>query len=140
MGGRFGHGGLRAHRRLRCTCSAGSGNGLPPGDGKAPREEPRHGRSFSCGEPQLLEEEVRRIFGYFDRTMEEIQAADPDGSQDLLRAIRGERDRRLTETLERFDPKARASLCAIRAIQTPIARVRLRFLGGAPIEGTLDAW
>src|SRR2546428_5532772 len=27
-----------------------SGNGLPPGDGKAPREEPRHGRSFSCCE------------------------------------------------------------------------------------------
>jgi len=95
---------------------------------------------FRAASLQLLEEEVRRIFGYFDRTMEEIQAADPDGSQDLLRAIRGERDRRLTETLERFDPKARASLCAIRAIQTPIARVRLRFLGGAPIEGTLDAW
>ena len=95
---------------------------------------------FRAASLQLLEEEVRRIFGYFDRTMEEIQAADPDGSQDLLRAIRGERDRRLTETLERFDPKARASLCAIRAIQTPMARVRLRFQSGAPIEGTLDAW
>ncbi len=88
----------------------------------------------------LLEEEVRRIFGYFDRTIEEIQTADPDGSQDLLRAVRGERDRRLAETLERFDPKARAALCAIRAIQVPTARVRLRLPGGVWVDATLDAW
>ncbi len=94
-------------------------------------------RAVSLG---LLEEEVRRIFGYFDQTIEEIQAADPDGSQDLLRAVRGERDRRLAETLERFDPKARASLCAIRAIHVPTALLRLRLPHGRGIDATLDAW
>ena len=96
--------------------------------------------AFRAASLGLLEEEVRRIFGYFDRTIEEIQAADPDGSQDLLRAVRGERDRRLAETVERFDPKASASLCAIRAIQVPIARVHLRLPQGRGIDATLDAW
>src|SRR5437879_1994913 len=96
--------------------------------------------AFRAASLHLLEEEVRRIFGYFDRTIEEIQAADPDGSQDLLRAVRGERDRRLAETLERFDPKARASLCAIRAIHVPTALLRLRLPHGRGIAATVDAW
>jgi hypothetical protein len=95
---------------------------------------------FRATSLRLLEEEVRRIFGYFDRTIDEIQAADPEGSQDLLRAVRGERDRRLSETLERFDPKARASLCAVRAIRVPTARVGLRLPGGTVTDATLDAW
>jgi hypothetical protein len=95
---------------------------------------------FRAANLHLFEEEVRRIFGYFDRTIEEIRAADPEGSQDLLRAIQGERDRRLSETLQRFDPVARASLCAIRAILAPTARVRLRLPDGARLEGTVDAW
>ena len=88
----------------------------------------------------LLEEEVRRIFGYFDRTMEEMREADPDASTDLLRAIQAERDRRLTETLERFDPKAKASLCSIRAVFVPTARARLGFAGDRWVVVTVDAW
>jgi len=95
---------------------------------------------FRTASLRLLEEEVRRIFGYFDRTIEEIRGADPDGSQDLLLAVQGERDRRLTETLERFDPKATASLCAIRAILTPTARIRLGFPGGRSADVSIDAW
>ena len=95
---------------------------------------------FRATNLQRLEEEVRRIFGYFDQTTAEIRAADPGGSEDLLRAIQAERDRRLTETLERFDPKAKATLCAIRAIVAPMARVRLRFSNHTLADVTVDAW
>jgi len=95
---------------------------------------------FRSASLRLLEEEVRRIFGYFDQTIESIREADPDASQDLLRAIQAERDRRLAETLERFDPKAKAALCAIRIIRTPTAHLRLGFPDGDSVDVTLDAW
>ncbi len=88
----------------------------------------------------LLEEEVRRIFGYFDRTIEGLRESDPGGSQDLLRAVMAERDRRLTEAVERFDPKASASLCSIRAILVPTARLAIEFPDGTRTESRLDAW
>src|SRR2546427_351253 len=88
----------------------------------------------------LLEEEVRRIFGHFDRTIEGLRESDPGGSQDLLRAVMAERDRRLTEAVERFDPKASASLCSIRAILIPTARLAIEFPDGTRIESRLDAW
>ena len=88
----------------------------------------------------LLEEEVRRIFGYFDRTIDGLRESDPGGSQDLLRAVMAERDRRLTEAVERFDPKASASLCSIRAILVPTARLEIEFPDGARTESRLDAW
>lgn len=95
---------------------------------------------FRAANLRLLEEEVRRIFGYFDRTIEEIREADPDGSHDLLLAVQGERDRRLTETLERFDPKATASLCAVRAILAPMVRIRLGLPGSRSADVSVDAW
>ena len=88
----------------------------------------------------LLEEEVRRIFGYFDRTIEALRESDPGGSQELLRAVMAERDRRLTEAVERFDPKASASLCSIRAILVPTARLRLDFPDDTGTEARVDAW
>lgn len=88
----------------------------------------------------FLEEEVRRIFGYFDRTLDEIRETDPGGSQDLIRAIMTERDRRLTEALERFDPAATATLCAIRAVFVPTARIRLAFPDRSDTETRVDAW
>ena len=88
----------------------------------------------------LLEEEVRRIFGYFDRTIDGLRESDPGGSQDLLRAVMAERDRRLTEAVERFDPKASASLCSIRGILVPTARLELEFPDGTRTESRLDAW
>jgi len=94
-------------------------------------------RSRSLG---LLEEEVRRVFAYFDNTLAGIREADPEGSQDLLRAVMAERDRRLAEAVERFDPKATASLCSVRAVFSPNARVRLEFQGGAIADINLDAW
>src|SRR6266581_3932869 len=87
----------------------------------------------------LLEEEVRRIFGYFDRTVSEIREADPDGSADLVRAVMAERDRRLAEALERFEPRATATLCSIRAVLTPSVRMRVR-LDDGDAEVRLDAW
>ena len=95
---------------------------------------------FRANNLRLLEEEVRRIFGYFDQTIDAIRASEPDGSPDLIRAVQAERDRRLTETLERFDPKASASLCAIRAIRTPTARVRFTWPDHNGAKVRLDAW
>ena len=94
-------------------------------------------RTWSLG---LLEEEVRRIFGYFDRTIDELRESDPSGSTDLIRTVMAERDRRLTEAVERFDPRASASLCSIRAILVPTARVQLEFPDGTRTESRLDAW
>src|SRR3989454_1201981 len=88
----------------------------------------------------LLEEEVRRIFGYFDRTIEGLRESDPGGSQDLLRAVMAERDRRLTEAVERVGPKASASLCSIRAILVPTARLGMEFPDGTRTRTKLDAW
>jgi hypothetical protein len=95
---------------------------------------------FRAASLRRLEEEVRRIFGYFDQTKEEVRAADPEGSGELIRAIEGERSRRLAETLERFDPIAKASLCSVRAVRVPTVRVRLSLPSGASSEATLDAW
>src|SRR5439155_12077336 len=47
---------------------------------------------------------------------------------------------RLTETLERFEPKAKATLCTIREIFAPMARVRLRFSNHTLADVTVDAW
>lgn len=96
--------------------------------------------SFRSSTLRLIEEEVRRIFGYFDRTIEEVQKSDPEGSLGLVHAIQGERDRRLTETLERFDPKAGARLCSVRAILVPMARVRLRVANQRAVDVFVDPW
>ena len=101
------------------------------------REDMARFRTRSLG---LLEEEVGRIFGYFDTTMTQMREADAEGSQDLLHAVAAERDRRLTEALERFDPKAGASLCAIRAVSVPTARVRLTVPDGTTADVKVDAW
>ncbi len=95
---------------------------------------------FRAKSLSLLEEEVRRIFGYFDRTMEEIRAADSDGAEDVIRAVGAERDRRLTEALERFEPKARASLCSVQAIVAPAARVRAVLPDGFSMDVRVDGW
>src|SRR6266571_2132194 len=100
------------------------------------RDEVERFRAKSLG---LLEEEVRRIFGYFDRTVSEIRDADPDGSADLVRAVMAERDRRLAEALERFEPRATAVLCSIRAVLTPSVRMRVPLVEG-DAEVRLDAW
>src|SRR3989442_4192261 len=85
------------------------------------------GERFRTRSPGLLEEEVRRIFGQFDLTIQGLRESDPGGSQDLLRAVMAERDRRLTEAVERFEPKAIPSLCSIRAILVPTARLAIEF-------------
>ncbi len=100
------------------------------------RDEVERFRAKSLG---LLEEEVRRIFGYFDPTISGIREADPNGSADLVRAAEAERDRRLTEALERFEPHATAVLCSIRAVLTPSVRLRLPIVDG-DAEARVDAW
>jgi len=76
-----------------------------------------------------LEEEVHRIFGYFDGTVREVRAAAPSGAEEVVRAIEAERDRRLTEALERFEPHATASLCSVRTVVAPTTAARVRMEG-----------
>ncbi len=68
-----------------------------------------------------LEEEVRRVFRYFDGTVAEIREAAPAAAEDVVRAVEAERDRRLAEALERFEPHAVASLCSVRIVWVPVA-------------------
>lgn len=86
-----------------------------------------------------LEEEVRRIFRYFDGTVAEVREAAPSGAEDVVRAIEAERDRRLAEALERFEPHAVAVLCSVRVVFVPTARVACRSDDGERIEARVDA-
>ena len=85
-----------------------------------------------------LEEEVRRIFRYFDGTIAEVLEAAPSGARDVVRAVEAERDRRLAEALERFEPHAAASLCSVRIIYVPNARVGCRTDHGDRVEILVD--
>jgi len=96
--------------------------------------------SFRRMSLSALEEEVRRIFAFFDGTAREVSAAGPEGADDLLRALEAERDRRLAEALERFEPHAMASLCGIRLVGAPAATVRVDPPGRAPMEVRVDAF
>ena len=71
-----------------------------------------------------LDEEVRRIFAYFDGTVREIRAASAEVARELIAAVEGERDRRLAEALERFEPHATAALCGVRVVLAPRAVAR----------------
>ena len=86
-----------------------------------------------------LEEEVRRIFRYFDGTVAEVREAAPSGAEDIVRAIEAERDRRLAEALERFEPRAVASLCSVRLVFVPVASVACRMEDGTRAEVRVDA-
>lgn len=86
-----------------------------------------------------LEEEVRRIFRYFDGTVAEVRKASPSGAEEVVRAIEAERDRRLAEAVERFEPHAAASLCSVRVVLGPVARVLLRSDRRSPFEVRVDA-
>lgn len=90
----------------------------------------------------LLEEEVRRIFTYFDRTAQELREAAPSGVESLVRAVDAERDRRLAEALERYDARATASLCGVRVVRVPTAEVVLRSsnVAGPEIHERIDPW
>ncbi len=130
-------------------------DGLVPADpsGFAPDLEPAYHRakqvllagvatdlaSFQKTALAALEEEVRRIFRYFDGTVAEVRAAAPSGADDVVRAIEAERDRRLAEALERFDPHAAATLCSVRLVLVPTARAVARLENGARVEVRVDA-
>jgi len=89
----------------------------------------------------LLDEEVRRVLRYFDRTLAEIREATPNPSPGLLHAIETERDRRLAEAVERFDAQATATLCSVRAMLVPCATLNVvPAEGGEPVEAHVDAW
>ncbi len=94
--------------------------------------------SFQKASLVALEEEVRRIFRYFDGTVTEVREAAPSGAEDVVRAIGAERDRRLAEALERFEPHAVASLCSVRVVLVPTARLACRTEGGGRIEVRVD--
>lgn len=88
----------------------------------------------------LLEEEVRRILGYFDRTEEAIRQTGSSATPGLLLALEAERDRRLAEALERFDARALATLIGVRAVFAPVAHVALDLRGREGGVVTVDAW
>ncbi len=86
-----------------------------------------------------LEEEVRRIFRYFDGTVAEVREASPSGAEDVVRAIEAERDRRLAEAVERLEPHAAASLCSVRVVFVPVARASVRIGDAGSVEVHVDA-
>ena len=98
--------------------------------------------TFRSASVRMLDEEVRRILQYYDRTVQEIRAANAPGVADFVRAVESERDRRLGEALERFDPKAVASLVSVRAVRVPTARLSLAPAreGAASLDVRVDAW
>ncbi len=96
--------------------------------------------SFRRTSLSALEEEVRRIFAFFDGTASEVCAAGPQGAEDLLRALEAERDRRLAEALERFEPHAMASLCGIRVVRALAVMVRVHPPDQVPMEVRVDAF
>ena len=98
----------------------------------------RETRAFRERSLRLLEEEVRRIFRYCDETMAELREADPSKAAEIGRSIEAQRGRHLTEALERFEPRATAALCAVRAIVAPTASLEWRGAGGRRI--LVDAW
>ena len=95
--------------------------------------------AFQKASLAALEEEVRRVFRYFDGTVAEVKDAAPSGAEDVVRAIEAERDRRLAEAVERFEPHAAASLCSVRVLFVPEARVAVRTGDGSRGEACIDA-
>jgi len=95
--------------------------------------------SFQKTSLAALEEEVRRIFRYFDGTVAQVREAEPSHADDAVRAIEAERDRRLAEALERFEPHAFVSLCSIRVVVVPTARVSVPTEDRGRVEVRLDA-
>lgn len=95
--------------------------------------------AFQRSSLAALEEEVRRIFRYFDGTVAEVREATPSGAEDAVRAIGAERDRRLAEALERFEPHAAASLCSVRVVFVPEARIAVVPGSGDRVEVRVDA-
>lgn len=96
-------------------------------------------RTFRTRSLRLLEEEVRRIFNFYDQTIKEVREADPSDTEPLVRSIETERGRRLAETLARFEPRATASLCAVRAVRAPTATLRWSRMDGI-LTLHVDAW
>lgn len=73
-----------------------------------------------------LEQEVRRIFRFYDGAMRAAREASPPEEGSLGDAIKAERDRRLEEALERFEPKASARLVSVRVVFAPFVDAVLR--------------
>ncbi len=95
--------------------------------------------AFRRGALASLEDEVRRIFRYFDGTVQAIREDAPSGSEEVIRAVEAERDRRLAEALERLEPHFSASLCSVRILLVPTVRVTLH-TGTETRELRIDAF
>lgn len=95
--------------------------------------------SFQKSSLAALEEEVGRIFHYFHGTVAEVREAAPSGAEDIVRVIEAERDRRLTEAVERLEVHAVASLCSVRLVLVPMARLSTVLPDGTRIEARVDA-
>ncbi len=95
--------------------------------------------AFRKGALASLEDEVRRIFRYFDGTVQAIREDAPSDSEEVIRAVEAERDRRLAEALERFEPHFAASLCSVRILLVPTVRVPVR-MGTATRELRIDVF
>ncbi len=95
--------------------------------------------AFQKASLAALEEEVRRVFRYFDGTVAEVKEAAPSGAEDVVRAVEAERGRRLAEALERFEPHAAATLCSVRVVFVPEVRAVVRTEGGNRTEVRVEA-
>ncbi len=96
--------------------------------------------SFRKDALSALEEEVRRVFRYFDGTLAEIRSSGDSDSDSFLRAVEAERDRRLAEAVERFEPSATAMLASVRVVVSQVARVRLRAGDGDEVDLRIDSF
>ncbi len=86
--------------------------------------------AFRKGALASLEDEVRRIFRYFDGTVQAVRDSAPSGADEVVRVIEAERDRRLAEALERFEPHLVATLCSVRVLLVPMVTVAVRTEAG----------
>jgi len=79
-------------------------------------------RAFRAQAEALLQAELDRIGGYFDRSIREAQAARAGGGGAEARSLELERDRRLTEAKEKYRLVGEVELCNVRTVLLDVTR------------------
>lgn len=86
-----------------------------------------------------LEQEVRRIFRFYDGALQAAREASRTDGASVGDAIKAERDRRLEEALERFEPRASARLVSVRVVFAPSVHA-VRREGAHDLKIRIDAF
>ncbi len=80
-------------------------------------------RAFRAQAEALLQAEVERIGGYFERSIREAREARAGGADAEVRALELERDRRLAEAQEKYRLVGEAELCNVRTVVLDVTMV-----------------